>query len=147
MALSLNNISYGGKARKNLGTLRITENGIGWKNKQGKSISLLKDKIDHIEWITIGKGKGQLRIYTTEGSSHIYEGIPPQVKLFHYSFGFLTFRPQELAKIEETASTLFNKDVEHVNQTVSGWNWGKPEFDGKLVDPSFFLLHLRQEPL
>lgn len=82
MALSLTNVRYGGKAKRTGGTLRVTENGIGWKSKQGKSISVQKDNIDRMEWITVGKGKGQLRIYSTEGQGHIYDGIPPQVRKY-----------------------------------------------------------------
>ena len=81
MSLSLNNVRYGGKSKRTGGTLRITENGMGWKSKQGKSISVLKEKIERMEWIVVGKGRGQLRVYTNEGKSHIYDGIPPQVHL------------------------------------------------------------------
>lgn len=80
MSLSLNNVRYGGRANRTGGTLRITENGMGWKSKQGKSISVLKEKMSRLEWILVGKGKGQLRVYTTEGKSHIYDGIPSQVR-------------------------------------------------------------------
>ena len=79
-SLSVNNVRYGGRALRSGGTLRVTENGMGFKSKQGKSISLLKEKIDRLEWLALAPNKGQLRVYTTDGPAHIYDGIPLMVR-------------------------------------------------------------------
>lgn len=78
-AFSLSNVKFGGKARQTVGVFRVTETGIAWKNKTGKSVTVLKDELENIEWIVTGKGRGQLRVNPIEGSPLIFDGIAQQV--------------------------------------------------------------------
>merc|ERR1712137_51050 len=117
-SLSVNNVRYGGRALRSGGTLRVTENGMGFKSKQGKSISLLKEKIDRLEWLALAPNKGQLRVYTTDGPAHIYDGIPLM----------------ELEKIKETVKRFFNQDIPTVRLNTQGWNWGSTSFNGSYMN-------------
>jgi len=91
---------------------------MGWKSKQGKSISLLKEKLDRFEWVALAPGKGQLRVYTIDGPAHIYDGIP-QI---------------ELEKIKDTVKRFFNQDIPTVRLNTQGWNWGSTSFHGSYLN-------------
>jgi hypothetical protein len=143
--------------KKPSGTLRVSKNGFGWKNKLGKSVTVLSNEIQHAYFIKISKKYSLLSLVSSNGNFR-FDGFDEEVLLLfpllssslslfysihrYYQLKIILIIINETKKQVANVTSFVAKLLPQINlekevRSTKGWNWGDVKIEGSFA---FFLL-------
>ncbi|XP_072164073.1 FACT complex subunit SSRP1-like isoform X1 [Diadema setosum] len=116
--LDFPDISQEVKGAMNGGRLRLSEQGITFKNnKTGKVDQIQSDDLEKTNWIRVARGH-ELKLYLKSGSIFKYDG----------------FKESDREKVADFLQRNYNVELQDKELSLKGWNWGTARFQGPELD-------------
>ncbi|XP_046840265.1 FACT complex subunit SSRP1-like isoform X2 [Xenia sp. Carnegie-2017] len=101
----------------NGGKLKLHKNGVVFKNnKTGKVEQMNSSDLSCVKWMKVAFGY-EVKFVLETGSQFKFEG----------------FKESDFDKISNFISSQFNIELEEVELSVKGWNWGSPRFTDSVL--------------
>ncbi|VDD86515.1 unnamed protein product [Enterobius vermicularis] len=116
--LEYNNVVQEDMGFLNNGRIRLADGQITFKNtKTGKVQTIDASEIKKITWMRLANKPG-IKVSLKNGIGYRFGG----------------FSEKELEKIKAFASRNWEQELLPVEQSIKGWNYGKAEFEGQLLE-------------
>ncbi|TLD38656.1 FACT complex subunit pob3 [Venturia nashicola] len=96
---------------KQPGQTRLAESGLGWKPKEGESLTLGKELMTNAFWNRAARGF-ELKVYTRDDRTIQIDG----------------FKEENLEPIQRAFKNWYSVPFDTKEHSLRGWNWGKTEF-------------------
>ncbi|VDM96162.1 unnamed protein product [Thelazia callipaeda] len=100
------------------GRVKLSDSQISFKsNKNNRALTINSSNIEKIDWMRIGNKPG-IRLSLTSGIRHRFGG----------------FVEKNFEEIQKIAKDRWDIDVECIEQCIKGWNYGKAEIKGQVLE-------------
>uniref|UniRef100_A0A0M3IP17 FACT complex subunit SSRP1 n=1 Tax=Ascaris lumbricoides TaxID=6252 RepID=A0A0M3IP17_ASCLU len=128
----------------NSGRIKLADQHIQFKNtKTGKLQTIGTSEIEKISWMRLANKPG-LKFSLTSGISLRFGGFSEKVRGYEKIKAFANRnwnkdvvqvdQSETYEKIKAFANRNWNKDVVQVDQSIKGWNYGKAEVKGQVLE-------------